>query len=56
MALPAPLFKIKDRFRYHLIYKGTNLQKYAKLIRETIWDFSLTSGKEIRITVDFDPW
>ncbi|NMB41636.1 MAG: primosomal protein N' [Firmicutes bacterium] len=52
---PAPLFKIKDRFRYHLIYKGTNLQKYAKLIRETIWDFSLTSGKEIRITVDFDP-
>ena len=52
---PAPLFKIKDRFRYQLIFKGINLQQYAGIIRDVVWRFSQETGEEIRITVDFNP-
>ena len=52
---PAPIFKIKDRFRYHLIFKGINLQKYTEIIRKTVWHFSKETGRDLRVTVDFDP-
>jgi primosomal protein N' (replication factor Y) len=52
---PAPLFKIKDRFRYQLIFKGTGLQQYAGIIRDVVWKFSQETGEEIRVTVDFNP-
>jgi primosomal protein N' (replication factor Y) len=52
---PAPLLKIKDRFRYHLIYKGINLQKYTEVIRDVVWNFTKETGEEIRVTVDFNP-
>ncbi|RJX29340.1 MAG: primosomal protein N' [Dethiobacter sp.] len=52
---PAPLFKIKERFRYHLIYKGFNLLKYSEIIRDAVWNFTKETGEDIRVTVDFNP-
>lgn len=53
--VPAPLFRTKDRFRYHLIFKGTDLQRYTAMIRETVWSFSPETKEDVRITVDFNP-
>jgi len=53
--MPAPIFKIKDRFRFQLILKGAHLQRYAELIREVVWSISLEAGEDVRVTVDFNP-
>ena len=52
---PAPLQRIEDRFRYHLLYKGFDLQKYGTVIRETVWDFTRRVGEDTWVTVDFNP-
>ncbi|NMB35960.1 MAG: primosomal protein N' [Firmicutes bacterium] len=52
---PAPLQRIEDRFRYHLLYRGFDLQKYGAIVRETVWDFTRRVGEDTWVTVDFNP-
>ncbi len=52
---PAPLQRIEGRFRYHLLYKGLNLEKYSAIIREIVWDFTRQVNEDTWVTVDFNP-
>lgn len=52
---PAPLQKIEDRFRYHLLYRGPDLGKYEAVIRETVWEFTRHVSVDTWVTVDFNP-
>lgn len=52
---PAPLQKKEGYFRYHIVYKGDNLHRFAGGIRETIWNFRKELREDVRVTVDFNP-
>ena len=52
---PAPLQKKEGYFRYHIVYKGENLHRFAGGIRETIWNFRKELREDVRVTVDFNP-
>jgi primosomal protein N' (replication factor Y) len=52
---PAPLPKIKDYYRFQILLKGENLQRYNSIIRKLIWDFRIETGGNTRVTVDFNP-
>ena len=51
---PAPLKKIRDYYRFHLLYKGKSLHAKAGMIRSIVWELR-TKLKDTRITVDFNP-
>lgn len=53
---PAPLKKIKDYYRYHLIYKGKDLQQNNEAIRKVVWNLRNKLRQDIRLTVDFNPF
>lgn len=51
---PAPLQKIRDLYRYQILFKVKQPELYSLLIREIVW--GLRSGqKGTRITVDLNP-
>ncbi len=52
---PAPLQKKEGYFRYHIVYKGNDLQRFAGEIREIVWTFRKELQEEMRLTVDFNP-
>ncbi|MDO9534571.1 MAG: primosomal protein N' [Bacillota bacterium] len=52
---PAPLEKVKDRFRYHILYKGAHLERNFKVIRELLHTFRREIKGDVRVTVDFNP-
>lgn len=52
---PAPVRRVKGFFRYHLAYKGEDLQIKNDFIRETVWNFRKGLTGDIRVTVDFNP-
>lgn len=52
---PAPLHRIKGRFRYHLLYKGLDLGRYRARIREVVWAFTNEVKSDTWVTVDFNP-
>jgi len=53
---PAPLFKIKGFYRYHLILKGKSLDNISDRVREVTRSFRLSKrGKKSRLIVDFNP-
>lgn len=51
---PAPLKKIRDYYRFHLLFKGKSLEKNAGMIRNIVWELR-AKLKDTRITVDFNP-
>ena len=52
---PAPIKRVKGYYRYHVVYKGHNLQEKNAFFRETIWNFRKELANGIRVTVDFNP-
>lgn len=52
---PAPLERVKDRFRYHILYKGVHLERNFEGIRELLHKFRRETEGDIRVTVDFNP-
>jgi primosomal protein N' (replication factor Y) len=52
---PAPLQKKEGYFRYHIVYKGNDLHRFAREIREIVWDFRKKLQEDMRVTVDFNP-
>lgn len=50
----APLKKVRDYYRFHLLIKGEQLEKHAPAIREIVLKLR-TKLKNARITVDFNP-
>lgn len=52
---PAPLHRVEGRFRYHLLYKGLNLEKYGAIVREIVWNFTRRVKEDTWVTVDFNP-
>ncbi|HAP32567.1 MAG TPA: primosomal protein N' [Firmicutes bacterium] len=51
---PAPLKKIRDYYRFHLLLKGKSLEKKSGMIRIIVWELR-AKLKDTRITVDFNP-
>jgi len=51
----APLEKVKDRFRYHILYKGLDLERNFEVIRVLLHDFRREIKGDVRVTVDFNP-
>lgn len=52
---PAPLQKKEGYFRYHVVYKGNDLHRFAGEIREVVWNFRKELREDVRVTVDFNP-
>jgi primosomal protein N' (replication factor Y) len=52
---PAPLQKREGYFRYHVVYKGDDLHRFADDIRAIVWDFRGKLHEDVRLTVDFNP-
>jgi len=53
---PAPLYRLKGNYRYHLILKGHNLQDHHEVVHREVRNFRQTLlGQKVRLTVDFNP-
>jgi primosomal protein N' (replication factor Y) len=52
---PAPLVKIKNRFRYHLILYGSDVGRMAQEIRAAFAKGRWQRPKSVNLTVDVDP-
>ncbi|MEW5921796.1 MAG: primosomal protein N' [Bacillota bacterium] len=51
---PAPLQKIRDLYRFQILFKGKHLETHNQIIREIVWELR-GKLKDTRITVDFNP-
>ncbi|MHB8156757.1 MAG: replication restart helicase PriA, partial [Desulfocucumaceae bacterium] len=51
----APLSRIKDRFRYHLIIKSNSGNKLRELLKVAVGRGELKSGKILTVALDIDP-
>ncbi len=53
---PAPLSKIKNRFRWHVVLKVSDAQSVSKFLRENFRALDLRRlGDDIKVVVDVDP-
>ena len=52
---PAPLEKVRGRYRYRLMLKSSQVFESVKQIELVLAEGKMVSGRETRITVDVDP-
>jgi len=51
--IQAPIYKLKSRFRYHIIFKAKSAKKLNYLLR--FMKLNLFSSSRVRVTIDVDP-
>ncbi len=52
---PAPVKRVKNLYRYHLLYKSRYLEEKNSFLRAAVWDFRRALAGDVRVTVDFNP-
>jgi primosomal protein N' (replication factor Y) len=53
-AVPAPIAKLRDRFRFHVFLLTGQILKMSPVLRKELIDVEWPEG--IRVTVDVDPY
>ncbi len=53
--VPAPIPKLKDQYRWHLVLKAPQARILRSLLRDTLERFRRVSGRRVTVSIDIDP-